>query len=395
MHRSKRAARAALLAGACLLAVPATGHAAEAFYGVTDENRLVTFTSDAPGDVGGGAQISGLQAGEQVVGLDVRPETDQLYALGSTGRIYLVDPLTGETRVARQTAVALEGAAFGLDFNPVPDALRITSDAEQNLRQPFANESPTVQDGRLAYAAGDPGAGSNPAVAGSAYTNSLPDATTTTLFGIDTARDTLVRQDPPNAGTLVTVGALGIDVNEVLGFDIAVNQVAYASVVRAGSARSDLVRIDLATGRATDTAAGASIDALSSGNQIRPIRALAAAGQVPDDRSTPTVSVAFSSTILEENTDTLEPSISCDESCDLQVSATLAGRRAGAAVAELAGGAGRITVEVPLNQAARQRIARAGTELITLTVVGTDAAGNRVRQERVTRTQTLAGRRSG
>jgi hypothetical protein len=152
----------------------------------------------------------------------------------------------------RQVSRALEGVAFGVDFNPVPDALRITSDADQNLRQPFANENPTAEDGRLAYAAGDPGAGSNPVVAGSAYTNSVPGATTTTLFNIDTARDALVRQDPPNSGTLNTVGPLGIDVSEVLGFDIAANQIAYASVVRAGSARSDLVRIDLArAGRRT------------------------------------------------------------------------------------------------------------------------------------------------
>ena len=395
MHRPTRAARAALLAGACLLAAPATGHAAEALYGVTDENRLVTFTSDAPGDVGGGAVISGLQAGEQVVGLDVRPATDQLYALGSTGRIYLVDPTTGETRVARQTSTALEGGAFGVDFNPVPDALRIVSDAEQNLRQPFANDNATAQDGRLAYAPGDAGAGSNPAVTASAYTNSVPGATTTVLYGIDTARDALVRQDPPNEGRLNTVGPLGFDVTEVAGFDIAANQVAYASVVRAGSARSDLVRIDLASGRATDSATAPSIDAPSSGDEIRPIRALAAAGQVPDDRGAPEISIAFSSTILEQNTDVLRPSISCFESCDLQVGATVAGRRAGAAVGEVAGGAARLTVEVPLNAAARRRIARDGTELIRLTVTATDAAGNVTTQRRVTRTQTLAGRKGG
>jgi hypothetical protein len=390
-----RGARAALLAGACLLAAPATGQAAEALYGVTDENRLVVFTSDAPGSVGGGRQIGGLQAGENVVGLDVRPATDQLYALGSTGRIYLVDPTTGETRVARQTSTPLEGAAFGVDFNPVPDALRITSDADQNLRQPFANEGATASDGRLAYAAGDPGAGTNPTVAGSAYTNSVPGATTTTLFDIDTARDTLVRQDPPNAGTLVTVGPIGFDVSEVLGFDIAADQVAYASIVRPGSERSELVRIDLASGRAGLRSELATIDAPSSGGAIRPIRALAAAGQVPDDRTRPSLSVAFSSTILEQNTGTLRPSISCDESCDLSVSAFVGGRRAGASFAEINGGAGRVTVPVRLDATARRRIARPGTEVITLQVTATDGAFNSVSQRRISRTQTLAGRRAG
>lgn len=393
MLRRTRLAGAAALACCGALAAPAAGQAAEALYGVTDDNRLVVFSSQSPGDVAGGVAISGLQSGENIVGIDVRPANDVLYGVGSTSRIYQINPTTGATRLAGTLTPGLNGTAFGVDFNPVADALRIVSDADQNLRQRFSDQQ-TFADTPLQYAAGDPGAGSNPTVTGAAYTNSVPGATTTVLYDIDTARDTLVRQDPPNAGTLNTVGPLGFDISEAGGFDIASDGVAYASVVRAGQERSELVRIDLTNGRATPVSADANIDAVS-GTAVRPLRALAAAGRVPDDGAAPRISVAFSSTILEQNTNTLRPTVACDESCTATVAATVAGRAAGTGTAELVGGAGRVSVEVPLNGTARARIARAGTELIRLTITVRDAAGNTTTQRRISRTQTLAARRAG
>jgi hypothetical protein len=80
--------------------------------------------------------------------------------------------------------------------------------------------------------------------------------TTTTLFDIDPANDVLVRQDPPNNGTLNTVGTLGVDATTVAGFDIAgSNGIAYASlVVKDGNKknlRATLFTINLTTGAAT------------------------------------------------------------------------------------------------------------------------------------------------
>ena len=60
------------------------------------------------------------------------------------------------------------------------------------------------------------------------------------------------------------------------------------------------------------------------------------------------MSVAFSSTILEQNTNPLKPSISCDEACTITVSARVEGRAAGTGTATL-DEAGRVTVEIPLN----------------------------------------------
>ena len=65
---------------ASALAVPGAASAAEAFYGVTQDNRLVTFQSDNVTNVEPSHAITGLPGGENIVGLDVRPLNGQLYA---------------------------------------------------------------------------------------------------------------------------------------------------------------------------------------------------------------------------------------------------------------------------------------------------------------------------
>lgn len=67
---------------------------AETIYAVTSTNLLLTFDSATPGTTTSVA-ITGLQAGENVLGIDLRPATGQLYALGSTSRLYTINPVTG------------------------------------------------------------------------------------------------------------------------------------------------------------------------------------------------------------------------------------------------------------------------------------------------------------
>ena len=94
-------------------------------------------------------------------------------------------------------------------------------------------------------------AGANPNIVGSAYTNSFSGTTTTTLYGIDSVRDILVTQIPPNAGTLNTVGLLGFDTTDQVGFDIFfLGNLAFASLTAVGGG-SSFFSINLATGAAT------------------------------------------------------------------------------------------------------------------------------------------------
>jgi hypothetical protein len=387
---------AAGIAAAALLGVPSTASAADTLLGLTDDNRIVRFNSDSPGQIHSTVAVQGLQAGESLVGIDVRPANDHVYVVGSTNRVYQVNPITGQSRAAfGQFTPGLNGQSFGVDFNPVADALRIVSDADQNLRIPFTggNAGEAQNDGTLAYATTDSGNGANPSVGGAGYTNSFPGATSTTLYDIDTARDVLVRQDPPNAGTLTTVGQLGVDVEGVAGFDISVqDNVGWASLTPRGATGPSLYRIDLNTGRATP--AVTTNDArIGTDRQVRGIAALA--GAVPNDTTAPELSVAFSSTILEQNTDVLKPSANCDEACTVTISATVEGITAGSATETLPS-AGQETIEITLNSTARRRIARKGTELIRLRIAAVDMAGNRIEQNnRRSRTQTLAARLGG
>lgn len=247
-----------ILSLALLAATLAPATAQELLAGLGPKNKLVLFTSSDPGSVEV-VKITGLPRGETLLGIDRRPATGQLYALGKTSRLYTINTETGAATAIGSTPFtpALSGTRFGFDFNPTVDRIRIISNTGQNLRAHPDTGAVVFTDGSLAYATGDAGAGSTPDVSGSGYTNSVsPTPLTTTLFNIDARRDTLVSQVPPNDGTLNTVGGLGLNVTNNIGFDIAgSNGVAYASLQKklkfGKSKRASLYTINLTTGAAT------------------------------------------------------------------------------------------------------------------------------------------------
>ncbi|MEO6593908.1 MAG: DUF4394 domain-containing protein [Planctomycetota bacterium] len=249
MLSSRSARNAALLA---LFTFPV---GAQNFVALTADNRLVPLRIASPLAIGPATLVTGLQPGENLVGIDYRPATGRLYGLGNQNRIYVIDPATGiATQAGAALTTPLAGSEFGFDFNPTVDRIRIVSDTAQNLRVHPDTGVVVSIDGSLAYAAGDSNFGTSPLVAGSAYTNSVAGATSTTLYGIDTNLDVLVSQVPPNAGTLNTIGSLGRDVTAVAGFDITPSGTAYAVLntsLNASSGNSQLYRINLTTGYAT------------------------------------------------------------------------------------------------------------------------------------------------
>ena len=227
-------------------------------YAVTGSNALISFDSATPGTIASNVAITGLTGqNESIIGIDFRPATGQLYGLGDGSRLYLIDPTTGAaTQVGSSGQFTLSGASFGFDFNPVPDRIRVTSDANQNLRLNPNDGTLASADGNLAFNAGDPNQGADPNIAGSAYTNSFnPAPASTTLYGIDFGLDLLVTQNPPNNGTLNTVGALGVNTSSAVGFDIFSNDLsvnlAFASLTGVTSNISSLYSINLSTGAAS------------------------------------------------------------------------------------------------------------------------------------------------
>jgi hypothetical protein len=245
--------RAGALGLAGLFASAGTLHAT-ALIGVVGPTTLIGFDSATPGVVSSTLTVTGLN-GDLIRGIDFRPSNGQLYALGGSGTLYTINTGTGAaTSVGPGLPISTADLDFGMAFNPVPDAIRVTTATDLNLRV-NPNTGATIADTPLAYAAGDANAGRNPNVTGVAYTNQVPGTVlTTTLYGIDAATSSLVLQNPPNAGTLTTVGALGVALfpnGFGIGFDIeGGTNAAFASLVT-NLGQNGLYSINLTTGAAS------------------------------------------------------------------------------------------------------------------------------------------------
>ena len=182
-------------------------------YAVDPDNQLLIFNPDRLNTMNK-KPITGLQAGEKILGIDMRPATGQLYALGSSNRLYTINMSSGAALAVGLTPLsqALNGSFFGFDFNPTVDRIRIVSNKGQNLRVHPVTGAIAFVDGGL-----NPGV---PEVDAAAYTNNFAGATTTTLFVIDYNTNALYTQAPPNDGKLNLIGSLGVDVYKANGFDI-------------------------------------------------------------------------------------------------------------------------------------------------------------------------------
>jgi hypothetical protein len=371
MSRTRVLALVAALLCTAGLGRAADAEAAELFYGVDAANRLVTFSGQTPTSIKR-IPFTGLPAEEQVVGLDVRPANKQVVALGSTSRLYRIDVATGAATAIGATAFVpgLAGASFGFDFNPTVDRIRVTTDARPNLRLHPDTGATAAVDGQLSYAAGDAGASATPRIVASAYTNSVAGATTTQLFDLDAGRDALVLQNPPNNGTLVTIGSLGIDIGDNAGFDIsAVDGVAYAAA-QAGQSSSQLYTVNLGTGAAT------LIGRIGGGS---PLRALAAVGTAPADTAAPGVTIAKAAASTKVGA-LLRTGVrlraACSEGCTLSAQILSGSRVVGSGKPITTDLAGSAPLRLVFHTAAKKEFASRRTVAFTLVVTARDAASN-------------------
>jgi uncharacterized protein YhjY with autotransporter beta-barrel domain len=290
---------AALATSVSLVAIAAVPHA-QAQMAPTQVNlqlttiggngtQLVNFNSNAPTTITSTVNVTGLQAGERLRGIDFRPaQRGTLYALTSNNRLVIVNRSTGAITpvtagmnttgtIAPVTGLPNIGAGnVGLDFNPVPDRLRgNTSDqvtlaagafggtGGQNFRlNPNDATRVATSDPSTRYVAGDPNATRlAPSIVGDAYTNSFArdpllaaaaagTPLNTNLFVIDSANGVLARQGGiqaadvggvtgtgnPNNGVLFTIGSLNVATNGNVGFDIATGNDGTGSGVRGTAA---------------------------------------------------------------------------------------------------------------------------------------------------------------
>ena len=214
---------------------------------------LVRFASNNPGGAVVVANFSG--AATFLDALDFRPSTGQLYGyLDSTDSFYTVNLNTGALSLASVGASGAPTNTFqlGMDFNPTIDRCRVVTDSGQNIVfNPVAGTAAAFT--ALGYVAGDVNEGANPSIIDNAYTQNFAGATTTRQYAIDYGLDVLVTVGN-NAGTLTTVGALGINTDIYRGFDIFTGpggvDTGYAILTAPGGTPS-YYTINLATGAAT------------------------------------------------------------------------------------------------------------------------------------------------
>ena len=188
--------------------------------GMTADHRLVVFKLESPSRAKEIGAITGLVGDTSLVGIDYRPKTGVLYALGNGGGVYTIDEKTAVAtlRVNLDPPTPLVGTSFDVDFNPTVDRMRVVSDAGQNLRINVETGA-TTSDPGLNNGAVPPVAVTG--VSGAAYTNNDADPNTnTTLFDVNAALDQVAIQSPANAGAVVATGGLLVDAGADVGFDI-------------------------------------------------------------------------------------------------------------------------------------------------------------------------------
>jgi uncharacterized protein DUF4394 len=204
---------AAVVGVTLALAAAPAAHAAT-FIGLTGNNGLIQFDSAYPGSPGAEIPITGLQQSESIHGIDFRPANGMLYGVGSSNRLYTINPTTGAATEVGPLGMAPTGTMFGFDFNPVSDRLVVATDADEVLVVD-PNTGMATAGPPLMYAGGM----QNPYIIGLAFSNNVPGATSTNEYGLDFSNNDLVMIDP--ATSLITpIGDLGPSPGPLTGFDI-------------------------------------------------------------------------------------------------------------------------------------------------------------------------------
>lgn len=235
--------------GGTLIGTPST-----LFYGLSDQNEIAILVSGPPAKEMSRVSIGGLRDGENILAIDIRPATRQLYGVSNFSMLYVIDPNAGTATPVSVNPFSPEiaGNFVGFDFDPKADRIRLVTNKDQNLRI-----NPTTGVVESLDFPLNPATPSVNAIAYSSYSFGFAAGA---LFDIDITEGMLYRQNPI-AGTLTLVGPLGLTVSGEGGFDISRNNsalaVLFANGRGAGGGSIDpdpayrLYSINLKTGGAT------------------------------------------------------------------------------------------------------------------------------------------------
>ena len=252
-------------------------------WALTDDQHLLQFSADAPQQILARHPLRGLAAGERLLGIDFRVARGVLYGLSQRGRLYTIQPDSGQATPVGEQAIGwpLLGREVGIDFNPAADRLRVVTETGQNLRVhpdtgrlvDFDPKADGLQpDIVVGYVDRDANAGKTPRIVAAGYTYNKDNDKLTTNYAIDLDLGLLVMQGShetklpavsPNTGRLMSVGPLGVAGLKAADLDISDLDNVPLAALRTDLTR--LYRIDLKTGAAT------LIGPIGSGTPVRAI----------------------------------------------------------------------------------------------------------------------------
>lgn len=255
------------LAAVAACALSAGQSSAELIYALTTQNSVAVFDSSAPSDLLDGGAVGNLPFDSDLKAIDYRPATSDIYLLDNQENVFTFDPVSFDATLVGTYTPRIPGLSYAFDFNPAfsgGEFARIITGTNDNrvISGDTGQYLLPVEKTDVFYPAGDPNAGVDPNIAAIAYTNSVPGATSTQQYGIDSALGVLTTV-ANNAGTLNTVGSLGVSpLTNELGLDISGQTgIAYANLQ--SGPNSGLYTIDLGTGAATF------VGTIASGDLIR------------------------------------------------------------------------------------------------------------------------------
>ncbi|NJM38184.1 MAG: DUF4394 domain-containing protein [Akkermansiaceae bacterium] len=238
-----------LITIATLASIPAVS--AAALFGVTTDNRLVSFDTSAPASFQTSAIITGLFGADgvtpnpngSILNLTSRPGVNpgefQLWGIDDSANIYTINPSGAATLISSSfTPTSFSG---GFAYDPFNDNFVYGGDNAENFTlslsgTPFSNAD-------LAYAGGG-----TPSVFGLGI-----DPAFGTVFAIDAVNDSLstsINPSFPVNSELTILGALGLDVTSFGGLVVDPDGNIFASLSTDGLT-SSLYSINPTTGAAT------------------------------------------------------------------------------------------------------------------------------------------------
>jgi hypothetical protein len=266
------AVAASFFLGAC--------HKDHSVYALTNNGELVQFDTASPGTINSSVSVPAIatlsNSSEGVVQIAYNPVDTRIYCITGDGYLCVLDPGTGTATLVGTTpfteilgnggnSVTLSNPV--MSFDPVNKVFRVISSSYNLLVSPsdgtLLNSTP-----KLAYVGSDTNNGQTPSVAGIAYQNPVSNASSTTLYALDSTTHSLARigddnvssADTPNTGDMHTIGSAGLtfDVDGGLAIDPSSGD-AYAILLPSGS-NSALYSVDLDSGALTSEGAIGTLD---------------------------------------------------------------------------------------------------------------------------------------